>query len=50
MKEFKYSLVAVIDGQEFRSEGNTKSEFDKLVKMIYSKSGWLVEYTTEEVR
>lgn len=49
MKDFTYSLIAVIDGQEYRSNGNTKEEFDKLVDMIYSKSGWLVEYTAEEV-
>ncbi len=47
--EFKYSLIAVIDGQEFRSNGNTKEEFDRLVDMIYSRCGWLVEYTEEEV-
>ena len=49
MKDFKYSLIAVIDGQEFRSDGNTKEEFNKLVEMIYSRCGWLVEYTAEEV-
>ena len=49
MKPFKYSLIAVINGQEFRSSGNTREEFDKLVKMIYSHCGWLVEYTEEEV-
>ena len=49
MKPFKYSLVAIIDGQEFRRNNLTRSEFEKLVEMIYSKGGWLVEYTEEEV-
>lgn len=49
MKAFKYSLIAVINGQEFRSNNNTRAEFEELVDMIYSKGGWLVEYTAEEV-
>lgn len=49
MKRLLYSLVAVVDGQEFHSNNNTKKEFDELVDMIYSKGGWLVEYTIEEV-
>ena len=47
--EFKYSLIAVIDHQEFRSENNTKEEFNNLLDMIESRGGWLVEYTAERI-
>ena len=49
MENAKYSIIGVIDGQEFRSKNNTKEEFKKLVAMIAGFGGWVVEYTEEVI-
>lgn len=49
MLRVKYSIIAVISGQGFESKNNTREEFDKLVEMILSFGGWVVEYTVEEI-
>ena len=49
MKEFKYAIVGVIDGQVFSSRNNTREEFKSLVQMIRSFGGWVVEFHKEEV-
>lgn len=47
MKNAQYGIIGVIDGQEFRSIGNTKEELNKLVKMIVGFGGWVVEIIEE---
>lgn len=47
MENAKYAIIGVIDGQEFRSKNNTYAEFKKLVDMIHSFGGWVVEITEE---
>ena len=49
MNEFKYEIVGVIAGQEYRSKNNTREEFENIRKMIYAAGGWIVEYIEEEV-
>lgn len=49
MNAVKYSILAVINGQEFSSKNNTYEDFKKLVDMIYAAGGWIVEYV-EEIR
>lgn len=49
MNAVKYSVLAVIDGQQFFSKNHTFEEFKKLVDMIYAVGGWVVEYTQEEL-
>lgn len=48
MKRIKYAIVALIDGQEFRSKNNTREEFKELLKMIRSFGGSVLEYTEYE--
>ena len=48
MKKFKYSILAVIDGQEFSSKNNTREDFKRLFEMIRSFGGSVIEYTEEE--
>jgi len=45
MENAKYAIIGVIDGQEFKSKGNTLEEFRKLVDMIKGFGGWVVEYS-----
>lgn len=45
MKDLRYSIIGVINGQEFKSKNNTKEEFKKLWDMIIVFGGWVVEYT-----
>ena len=47
MAKIKYSIVGVIDGQEFRSKNNTREEFERLVAMIKVFGGWVVEIVEE---
>ena len=48
MKELKYAIVALIDGQEFTSKNNTHDEFKKLVDMVRYFGGSVVEHTAYE--
>lgn len=47
MKNAKYGIIGVIDGQEFRSMNNTKEELNKLAKMIVGFGGFVVEIIEE---
>lgn len=49
MKPFKYSIIGIIDGQEFTSSNNTFEELKKLFDMIRGLGGYVLEYTAEEV-
>ena len=49
MRQFRYSIIGVIDGQEFSSRNNTREELKSLVQMIQSFGGWVVEFREEEV-
>ena len=49
MANVRYSVLAVIDGQQIVDKDNTYEQFKRLVDLIYKAGGWLVEYTVEEV-
>ena len=48
MRKFKYSIIGIIDGQEFESSNNTFEELKKLFAMICGFGGYVLEYTAEE--
>ena len=48
MARMKYSVIALIDGQEFSSKNNTREEFKKLIDMIRFFGGAVLEYTEYE--
>lgn len=49
MRSFVYSVIAVVADQQLKVCNYTREQFEKLVEMIYSCGGWLVEYTVTEV-
>lgn len=49
MKKVTYSIIGLINGQEFTSKGNTYEEFKALVDMIHGFGGNVIEYTEEHL-
>jgi hypothetical protein len=50
MDKVRYSVLAVIDGQQIVDRDNTYEQFKRLVDLIYKVGGCVVEYTVEEVK
>ena len=49
MNDVRYSVLAVIDGQQIVDKNNTYEQFKQLIDVIYAAGGWVVEYTVEEM-